>query len=56
MGCRSVASIAFEQVIGSHCDGDLLALIDLDYRQSLDLHHTHATELRMTHYNQAMAS
>ena len=28
--------------------------IDLDYRQSLDLHHSHATELRTTHYNQAM--
>ncbi|MFZ0058253.1 MAG: hypothetical protein WAL09_26120, partial [Pseudolabrys sp.] len=23
---------AFEQVIGPHCDGDLLALIDVDYR------------------------
>ena len=39
-----VARIAFEQVIGPHCDGDLLALIDVDYRQSLDLHHSHATE------------
>jgi hypothetical protein len=25
-----VASIAFEQVIGPHCDGDLLALIDVE--------------------------
>ena len=49
-----VARIAFEQVIGPHCDGDLLALIDVNYRQSLDLHHTHATELRTTRYNEAM--
>ena len=27
-----IGRIAFEQIIGSHRDGDLLALIDFDYR------------------------
>jgi hypothetical protein len=34
-----VRGVAFEQVIGPDRDRDLLALINIDYRQSLDLHH-----------------
>jgi len=34
-----VGRVAFEQIIGSHRDRDFLALVNVDYRQSLDLHH-----------------
>src|SRR5262245_3742965 len=35
-----VFRVAFEQIIGPYCDRDLFALIDFDYRQSFDLHHS----------------
>ena len=49
-----VASIAFEQVIGPHCDGRSPRSHRHRFQQSLDLHHSHATELRTTHHNEAM--
>jgi hypothetical protein len=34
-----VGRVTFEQVIGPYCDGDLFALVNVDYRQSFDLRH-----------------
>ena len=55
MDAARVARIAFEQVIGPYCDGGSPRCHRASItRQSLDLHHSHATELRTTHYNEAM--
>jgi hypothetical protein len=44
-----VSGVALEKVIGSYRDRDLLPLVNVDDRQSVDLHHTHNT-IELTHY------